>query len=282
VLRLATASSSHATGCRLLHLSKVLAKLGNQIHFLARVCKVDDDDDELDTGVQLICYLLDRTQHINAKDLYFVLVSVLRVSAEPYFHFLQRWMFSGLCHDHFEEFGLRFNSTLLHARSRVFWTSAHSMTSPLNRDLCFGGIGGGVDFIGDVQNLVYVCGKSLNLLRLCQPNHHLCKVVVEKQPKIRLLVTPLEQTRLKSACTEYVTHMRLISERNTSSLVSRKEAETEEKKEVLRAATRRHKEQLNKLRENRKSRIEQVERRKQIVFEDLRLEICMIRHFIVF
>ena len=42
------------------------------------------------------------------------------------------------------------------------------------RDLCFGGMGGG-GFIGDVQSLVYVCGKSLNLLRLCAPQHHLCR-----------------------------------------------------------------------------------------------------------
>ena len=84
-------------------------------------------------------------------------------------------MFSGVCHDQFEEFGLRANPALLAARSRVFWTSAHVMTSPLHRDLCFGGIGGGGGFIGDVQNLVYVCGKSLNLLRLCAPQHHLCR-----------------------------------------------------------------------------------------------------------
>ena len=42
-------------------------------------------------------------------------------------------MFSGDCHDLFEEFGLRANPALLSARSRVFWTSAHVMTSPLNR-----------------------------------------------------------------------------------------------------------------------------------------------------
>ena len=42
-------------------------------------------------------------------------------------------MFSGDCHDQFEEFGLRANPALLSARNRVFWTSAHVMTSPLNR-----------------------------------------------------------------------------------------------------------------------------------------------------
>ena len=42
-------------------------------------------------------------------------------------------MFCGDCHDQFEEFGLRANPALLSARSRVFWTSAHVMTSPLNR-----------------------------------------------------------------------------------------------------------------------------------------------------
>ena len=89
-------------------------------------------------------------------------------------------------------------------------------------------------------------------------------------PRIRLLVTPLEQSRLKAECAQYVADMRLTAERDRLTLASRKEAEVEERRSALRAATRRHREQLHRLRENRKSRIEQVERAKQIAFEDLR------------
>ena len=40
---------------------------------------------EFSSGIQLLSYLFDRTMHINTRDLYFVLVSILRLSAEPYF-----------------------------------------------------------------------------------------------------------------------------------------------------------------------------------------------------
>ncbi len=48
-----------------------------------------------------------------------MLVSVLRLAAAPYFRFLERWMFSGVCVDEFQEFGLRANPAVVEsARSR--------------------------------------------------------------------------------------------------------------------------------------------------------------------
>ena len=44
VLRLATAAKRGGGSRRLLHLSKSLSKLGNQVRFLARVCKLEVDD----------------------------------------------------------------------------------------------------------------------------------------------------------------------------------------------------------------------------------------------
>ena len=44
VLRLATAAKRGGGSRRLLHLSKSLSKLGNQVRFLARVCKLEADD----------------------------------------------------------------------------------------------------------------------------------------------------------------------------------------------------------------------------------------------
>ena len=46
--------------------------------------------------------------------------------------------------------------------------------------------------------------------------------------------------RLKAECAKYVSDMRLTAERNRLTLASRKEAEVEERRSVLRAATRRH------------------------------------------
>ena len=40
-------------------------------------------------------------------------------------------------------------------------------------------------------------------------------------PKIRLLVTPLEQSRLKAECAEYVADMKLTAQRDKLTLASR-------------------------------------------------------------
>lgn len=72
----------------LLRLENEFCRLAEQIQFLGHLCKVDDGDPVqpgLPMGIELLCYLFDRTLHVNAKDLYFVLISILRSSAAPYF-----------------------------------------------------------------------------------------------------------------------------------------------------------------------------------------------------
>ncbi len=68
----------------LLQLSVAFAKLSAQIQFLGKLCKVDQKQ-QLPTGIELLRYLFDRTLHVSTRDLYFVMVSLLRSSAEAYF-----------------------------------------------------------------------------------------------------------------------------------------------------------------------------------------------------
>ncbi len=179
-----------------------LSKLSCQMHFLGRLCKVQQGrkkkrgvgDDVLPTGMQLLCYLFDRTLHINTRDLYFVLVAILRRTAEPYFRFLERWLFQGSHHDDFAEFGLHSNPQCLSARSRLYWTGAYTVADPstVSSFLLDGSVCGGGGFLADIQQQVYVCGKTVNFLRLCQPRHPLCAAMVQKRPTIKLLVSPVE------------------------------------------------------------------------------------------
>ncbi len=81
VFRLATSTSSSNcnpnSNLRLTHFSNCLSRLGEQVNFLARVCKLDNNEEkesDLPTGVQLLRYLLDRTLHINARHVLHTLV----------------------------------------------------------------------------------------------------------------------------------------------------------------------------------------------------------------
>ena len=69
--------------CSLLELAQSSAGLMRQIQFLGRL--VGTDPGALPTGVELLSYLFERTLNINAADIYFVMVSVLKLAAEPYF-----------------------------------------------------------------------------------------------------------------------------------------------------------------------------------------------------
>ncbi len=89
-------------------------------------------------------------------------------------------------------------------------------------------------------------------------------------PWVNLSLITFQLSNLKSSCLVYVSRMREIAADRRLTLASRKAAEVEARRDVLRAATKRHKEAVAKIRENRKSRIELEERKKQMVFEDLR------------
>ena len=115
------------------------------------------------------------------------------------FRFLERWIFRGVHHDDFSEFGLHSNPRCFSARTRLYWSSAYTVADPsaTSSFLLDGSVCGGGSFLGEIQQQVYVCGKTVNLLRLCQPRHHLCAAMVDRQPVIKLLVSPIEVTKCK-------------------------------------------------------------------------------------
>ena len=129
-----------------------------------------------------------------------------------YSRFLDKWLFQGIFYDEFSEFGLDCDFRFLNSRDRLFWTDAYTTNEfPLDSSICQGG-----NFMAEIQKEVHNCGKSLNLLKLCQPSHFLCTSVVRK-PKLRLLVSfaevsgyktvvindPLGQTRSLASCDHY-------------------------------------------------------------------------------
>jgi hypothetical protein len=81
---------------RSLELQLQLAGFERQIRFLCDVCQVGDGAAirKLPKGVDLLCYLFEQTLHINSEATYYLMVSVLRQSAEPYFRY---------CHSNFSK-----------------------------------------------------------------------------------------------------------------------------------------------------------------------------------
>lgn len=86
---------------------------------------------------------------------------------------------------------------------------------------------------------------------------------------------------LKQQCQEYVRHAQAILDGHTVSLKKQKELDALSKKELLRVAQRRQKEELERLRCQRQSLKEAEDRRKRIVFEDLKEQVLQFKYFSV-
>ena len=141
--------------------------------------------------------------------------------------------------------------------NRTFWTSAF-IKMDFEREN---------SFLSDIIKEVFICGKSLNLLRICQPKHHLLNR--ETFPRVRLLVSPLEQSRLKTAVKAFVGEMEAEAEVMTSSLMKEKLKEEIRRKELLRIAAGKQEETLKRIQNERRAKFEAEKERKMRLFKDL-------------
>ena len=108
---------------------------------------------------------------------------------------------------------------------------------------------------------MYLCGKTVNFLRLCQPTHPLCEAMAEGRPNIKLLVSPVEVARsiivfangrkryhcfipqqsvLKDECSSFVARLTLLAAEKVLTIKQMKARKEEERKELARKAGKRH------------------------------------------
>ncbi|XP_040564323.1 gamma-tubulin complex component 6 [Lepeophtheirus salmonis] len=256
----------------LLELSKALRPLCKHVFFLAELCKVTKlpklkNNDDLPRGIRLLSYLFDMTYYVNTKDLYFVLISILRITSRPYFRFLERWVFEGVCYDEFSEFGLIEHGAAASYRDRRYWDYAYIVENIPNED---SGTISGARFIADIQNQIYKCGKALNFLKLCCSNHFLCCTTPESQPRIKLLVSLVEEQKLKKEVKDYTEMMNSIAEEKSLSIKMHKLNLENEKKSLAKIARYKHLENLKRIEKNMIAEKFKKDEKKRLIFEDLK------------
>lgn len=138
-----------------------LCRLGSHCNILQRKC-------DFPTGIRLLSYLYHHTQEAVGSELYPVLLSLLRTSCIPYLRFLQGWVYDGVCQDLYGEFPIVADDDYLVRRDSSYWMYGFSMTTvEVTRSVPL--------FLSNMARDIFVCGKSLDLIKLCFPQHHLCK-----------------------------------------------------------------------------------------------------------
>ena len=199
-------------------LRKITSPMMQQIFFLAKVCGLETDD-MLPSGVSLISKLLDVSVHVSDRTVNLLLISLLSSSSGPYLRFLKTWMFSGEVEGYTKEFGLEIDPYHINSRDDMYWKAAYNLI-PID----------GSNFLADIQEKVHLTGKSLALLRLICPDHHLAGTHRDTQPSLQLAVSAYQQMGLQESCKVYETKLQVVA-KECSESYSQKRAREEEAKQ---------------------------------------------------
>uniref|UniRef100_A0A4X2JYV0 Gamma-tubulin complex component 6 n=1 Tax=Vombatus ursinus TaxID=29139 RepID=A0A4X2JYV0_VOMUR len=207
----------------LLTISFLFKKLGRQLRYLAELCGVGTavpglseggTGSSFPTGVKLLSYLYQEALDNCSNEHYPVLLSLLKASCEPYTRFIHDWVYSGVFRDVYGEFMIQVNEEYLSCRDKFYWTHGYVLISKEVEDCV-------PVFLKHVANDVYVCGKTINLLKLCCPRHYICWSDIPV-PRISVIFSLEELKEIKKDCAVYVGRMERLARHSAVSKEEKK------------------------------------------------------------
>ncbi|XP_045411310.1 gamma-tubulin complex component 6 isoform X2 [Lemur catta] len=217
----------------LLTIGFVFKKLGRQLRYLAELCGVGTvlpgasgggPRAAFPTGVKLLSYLYQEALDNCSNEHYPVLLSLLKTSCEPYTRFIHDWVYSGVFRDVYGEFMIQVNHEYLGFRDKFYWTHGYVLISKDVEDCV-------PVFLKHIAYDVYVCGKTINLLKLCCPRHYLCWSDTPV-PRISVIFSLEELKEIEKDCAVYVGRMERVA-RHSSISKEEKELRMEIAKQEL-------------------------------------------------
>ncbi|XP_028664767.2 gamma-tubulin complex component 6 isoform X2 [Erpetoichthys calabaricus] len=203
----------------LLNIAFLFKKLGRQLRYLSELCWCGGTAGALGlsrvgtgsfpTGVKLLSYLYQEAQNNCSNENYPVLLSLLRSSCEPYTRFIYDWVYSGVFRDVSGEFMIQVDEDYLGCRDRHFWTHGYVLIS---RDVeeCV------PVFLQHIANDIYMCGKTVNLLKVCSPMHYICSSELSV-PRIAVTFSLQELEEIERDCEIYRGRMERIAQHSAIS-----------------------------------------------------------------
>ncbi|KAK5867083.1 hypothetical protein PBY51_011602 [Eleginops maclovinus] len=227
----------------LLTISFLFRKVGRQLRYLSELCCVDGPlgagQATFPVGVKLMSYLYNEAQNNCSNENYPVLLSLLKSSCEPYTRFVSDWVYSGVFRDVYGEFMIQVNEEYLGCRDKHFWVQGYTLISKDVEDCV-------PIFLRHIGNDVYVCGKTINLLKICCPQHYICWSELPV-PRIAVTFSLQEVEVIERDCAVYRGRMERVAKH---SAISREE-------QAQRAEQARH-ELINQVRESAVKTLESI------------------------
>ncbi|KAI8432164.1 hypothetical protein MSG28_004631 [Choristoneura fumiferana] len=148
-----------------------------EIETIASIYKVinQDSKETIPHGAELMSYLFNEislvTHYKTAPTMFTALFSVCKV----YFRFIERFIFEGELDDWYNEFFIRKDTQYVNSRSKRYWDKGFHITQSVAVP----------EFLRVLAKLILLCGKSLRLLKLCNPNDPLILLISSDHPSIK-------------------------------------------------------------------------------------------------
>ncbi|XP_018610363.2 gamma-tubulin complex component 6 isoform X2 [Scleropages formosus] len=197
----------------LLTIGFLFRKLGRQLRYLSELCCVDGNaavgQTPFPVGVRLLSYLYNEALSNCSNENYPVLLSLLKSSCEPYTRFVSDWVYSGVFRDVYKEFMIQVNEDYLSYRDKHFWVQGYTLISQ-DVEECV------PVFLRHIANDVYVCGKTINLLKICCPQHYICWSELPV-PRIAVTFSMQEVEEIERDCAVYRGRMERIAKHSALS-----------------------------------------------------------------
>uniref|UniRef100_A0A8C2GHK2 Gamma-tubulin complex component 6 n=1 Tax=Cyprinus carpio TaxID=7962 RepID=A0A8C2GHK2_CYPCA len=211
-------------------------KLGRQLRYLSELCCVDGIGGVGRAAFPVkccwqvcvaglrwcLCYWQCNVSQSNcSNENHPVLLSLLKSSCEPYTRFVSDWVYSGVFRDVYKDLsGMMIPSVfcciimdfLYYLDYKNFWTQGYTLISCDAEDCV-------PVFLKHIANDVYVCGKTINLLKICCPQHYIFWSDVPV-PRIAVTFSLQEVEEIERDCAVYRGRMETIARH---SAISREE-----------------------------------------------------------
>ncbi|GFN97087.1 gamma-tubulin complex component [Plakobranchus ocellatus] len=205
------------TNLGLLQLQVYLHHAAEQIKYLAKLCdcyngppkpranrgdgKLGQGQASFPTGMNLLSYLYNEADMAVNSSFYPLLLSILQTTCAPFVLFIRDWVFYGVLRDSYDEFMIKVDISTLINRDESYWNSAYHLDALVTVPHFLQGL---------VEDIV-TCGKSINLLRVCSPQHFLCNLSEHKVPSVYITFSKEALQAMEQDCQIYIGRMRQIS-----------------------------------------------------------------------
>uniref|UniRef100_A0A674N1S1 Gamma-tubulin complex component 6 n=1 Tax=Takifugu rubripes TaxID=31033 RepID=A0A674N1S1_TAKRU len=253
----------------LLTIGFLFRKVGRQLRYLSELCCVDGPvgagHAAFPVGVKLLSYLYNEAQNNCSNENYPVLLSLLKTSCEPYTRFMSDWVYSGVFRDVYGEFMIQVNEEYLGFRDKHFWVQGYTLISKDVEDCV-------PIFLRHFANDVYVCGKNINLLKICCPQHYICSSELPA-PRIGVTFSLQEVEEIEKECAVYRGRLERIAKHSATSREKQAQRAEQARQELINQVRESAAKTLETIRGRQVSQRLAEQARKRELFEEMKQQL---------